>query len=308
LIFKVPAEGECAWCRKLGNEGQRLRKCTKCSSVSYCSQECQAKHWKQGRHRKACKAGPLGEDTTATKEAPGSIRGNKKIRSAECETNNKQATILFKDVLRGLSQRGDRWAHQAIPKERHDLTKAVELWKLAADLGHPLADFHLGHCFELGFNPGCVHDPCFEEAFKYFKKAADTGLDVAQRKVGIMYKVGCGVAQDPVAAFDWLQKAAQQGDAEAEYRLSSLYETDEAGQEAGGGGVAANPTLALEWLKKAADQGLQVAQLRLGVCCAVEKDLVGATKWFKNSSASNDDPNVTHLAQDLLKKLASSEW
>ncbi|KAL9182861.1 hypothetical protein ACHAXT_004140 [Thalassiosira profunda] len=36
-----------------GKEGENLKKCGRCSSVSYCSRDCQLRHWKQ-QHKKLC--------------------------------------------------------------------------------------------------------------------------------------------------------------------------------------------------------------------------------------------------------------
>jgi hypothetical protein len=54
-MSKVEDQGTCGCCGNKGSNDQALRKCTQCSAVSYCSRECQAKHWKQGGHRAVCK-------------------------------------------------------------------------------------------------------------------------------------------------------------------------------------------------------------------------------------------------------------
>ncbi len=41
----------CAVCNKLGQ-----RQCSRCKAAFYCSSECQVIHWKQGGHKKVCKA------------------------------------------------------------------------------------------------------------------------------------------------------------------------------------------------------------------------------------------------------------
>ena len=36
-------------------EGIKLTQCARCYSVCYCSKECQAKDWKEGKHKEDCK-------------------------------------------------------------------------------------------------------------------------------------------------------------------------------------------------------------------------------------------------------------
>ena len=54
--------------------------------------------------------------------------------------------------------------------------------------------------------------------------------------------------------YDW--KAAEQGDALAQYRLGFKF--------ANGQGVPKNETMAIKWFRKTADQGLPQSQYNLG--------------------------------------------
>jgi TPR repeat protein len=56
-----------------------------------------------------------------------------------------------------------------------------------------------------------------------------------------------GVLQDYLEAAKWLRKAADQGDASAQYNLGIAY--------AKGDGVAKNEAEALKWIRMAAEQG-----------------------------------------------------
>ncbi|CAK0744461.1 conserved hypothetical protein [Gammaproteobacteria bacterium] len=62
------------------------------------------------------------------------------------------------------------------------------------------------------------------EAVSWYLKAAEQGDADAQFNLGIMYAEGRGVAQDIREAALWLRKAAEQGDEDAEIYLDQLQE------------------------------------------------------------------------------------
>ena len=51
----------------------------------------------------------------------------------------------------------------------------------------------------------------YREAFNWYKKAADKGLDAAQWKLGYMYALGLGIEKDLDKSIYWRKKAAEQG-------------------------------------------------------------------------------------------------
>ena len=61
-----------------------------------------------------------------------------------------------------------------------------------------------------------------EEAVKWYRKAADQGDADAQFNLGVMYYNGEGVPEDDKEAVKWWRKAAEQGHAEAQYFLDDL--------------------------------------------------------------------------------------
>ena len=79
------------------------------------------------------------------------------------------------------------------------------------------------------------------------QKAAEQGDASAQYKLGWMYDKGRGVAQDDKQAVAWYRKAAEQGDASAQYKLGVMYEN--------GKGVAQDYKLAYVWSAVAAANG-----------------------------------------------------
>ena len=83
-------------------------------------------------------------------------------------------------------------------------------------------------------------------------KAADQGDASAQYNLGVMYAEGQGVRKDDVEAAKWFRKAADQGLARAQYNLGVMY--------AEGQGVPKDYVEAEKWVREAADQGLALAQ------------------------------------------------
>lgn len=66
------------------------------------------------------------------------------------------------------------------------------------------------------------------------------------------YEYGTGVTLSRATAAEWYRKAADQGDADAQYKLGVFYEN--------GYGVIKDEAQAMQWYKKAADQGNEKAK------------------------------------------------
>jgi TPR repeat protein len=60
------------------------------------------------------------------------------------------------------------------------------------------------------------------QAVYWFRKAADQGNAVAQYYLGVAYARGQGVAQDDAQAVFWFRKAAEQGDPDAKAFLNDF--------------------------------------------------------------------------------------
>ncbi|QCE34643.1 sel1 repeat family protein [Acetobacteraceae bacterium] len=95
------------------------------------------------------------------------------------------------------------------------------------------------------------------KAAEYYQKAAGEGNAEAQMNLGFLYDVGRGVPQNYEKAAEYYQKAANQGDAAAQCNLGILYEN--------GQGVPQNYEKAAEYYQKAADQKNANAQYHLGL-------------------------------------------
>jgi len=117
------------------------------------------------------------------------------------------------------------------------------------------------------------------KAVEGWLKAAEQGDAIAQYNLGICYINGNGVEQDPVRAFEWFRKGAEQGDTDAQFCLAICYDKGE--------GVAKDHTKAFEWWYQLAEQGDANAQYNLGVCYArgegVRKNLAKAVLWYRRA-------------------------
>ncbi len=120
----------------------------------------------------------------------------------------------------------------------------------------------------------------YTEAVKWYRKAAEQGDADAQYQLGKCYDYGRGVTQDFTEAVKWYRKAAEQGDADAQYQLGKCYDY--------GRGVTQDFTEAVKWYRKAAEQGHAVAQHNLGYCYdegeGVPQDYTEAVKWYRKAA------------------------
>lgn len=214
--------------------------------------------------------------------------------------------------------------------DRDDLKKVVAAAERNdADAQLRLGDYYYsGKCFPQNF----------EEAAKWFRRAANHGNHEAQYRLGVCYANGQGVEKSPEEAFAWIRRAADAGHAEAQNALGLLY-TNGSGvkqdlQEASrlfrlasnSGYIEARKNLALcyangqgvkqDWdeaillFRSAADAGNADAQYNLGVChvngSGVERDLPEGIKWLKlsiqNGYVDGEDSLRLALAEYAMER------
>lgn len=123
-----------------------------------------------------------------------------------------------------------------------DVSAAMPALKRAADAGHAPAQSLYGYILDRAeYN---------EEAAQYFRRAAEQGDADGQYGLGILHASGEGVARDPGAAREWLERAGTQGHALAVVALSQAFLAGTLGfknDPADAGGLA--------WVKKASELG-----------------------------------------------------
>ena len=129
----------------------------------------------------------------------------------------------------------------------------------------------------------------YAAAVRLYRPLAEQGNAEAQWRLGFMYEQGKGVPQDYSEAAKWYRLAAEQGNAPAQLGLGTLYYN--------GRGVPQDDAEAVKWYRLAAEQGDAEAHNNLGVMYAngkgVPQDIVQAYKWFSigaSKSAASDQP------------------
>ncbi|MGI2081669.1 tetratricopeptide repeat protein [Shewanella putrefaciens] len=123
-----------------------------------------------------------------------------------------------------------------------------------------------------------------QEPLVVVQKAAEQGNAGAQFRLGVMYSKGEGVPEDNKQAFHWYTKAAEQGYAKAQFILGSMFYF--------GRGVAQDYDQALAWYQKAAAQGYAGAQFILGAMYdqgeGVAQNYSQALAWYQKAAAQGD--------------------
>ena len=162
-----------------------------------------------------------------------------------------------------------------------DFVQAVKWWRKADEQGAGMATYYLGCCYANG--EGVARD--LVEAYAYLiqvkwgearRKLATLEMEMTPEQIVAGQKRSKGL-QNEIATK--IRMAADQGDADAQYRMGHCY--------AEGIYTAKDDVQAAAWYRKAAEQGLEVAQYVLGGCYAegkgVAKDFVQAVKWWRKA-------------------------
>ena len=122
------------------------------------------------------------------------------------------------------------------------------------------AQMFMAYCYGEGVGPVSQN---MTKAVKWLRKAAENGNADAQFGVGAAYLYGKGVEKNYQEAVKWLCKSVEQGDPDAMELLGKCYEE--------GLGVEKNLSVAIEWYRKAAELGNNRAKEALNRINGVKK-------------------------------------
>jgi localization factor PodJL len=166
--------------------------------------------------------------------------------------------------------------------------------RTAAMKGDATAAYEVGVRFAEGKGVAANYD----EAAKWYDRAAQAGVVPATFRLGTLYEKGLGVKKDADIARRYYTQAAERGNAKAMHNLAVL--------DADGGGRGANYKSAAQWFRKAADRGVADSQFNLGILYArgigVEQNLAESYKWFTLAAAQGDADAATKR-DDVAKRL-----
>lgn len=166
--------------------------------------------------------------------------------------------------------------------------------RTAALKGDPAAAYEIG----LRFAEGKGVPANYDEAAKWYDRAAQAGVVPAIFRLGTLYEKGLSVKKDVDIARRYYTQAAERGNAKAMHNLAVL--------DADGGGKGANYKSASQWFRKAADRGVADSQFNLGILYArgigVEQNLAESFKWFSLAAAQGDADSV-RKRDDIGKRL-----
>jgi hypothetical protein len=109
-----------------------------------------------------------------------------------------------------------------------------------------------------------------------------------------MYERGFGVAADPAKAAEWNQKAAAQGNAEAQLHLAKALDE--------GAGVNKDAEEARRWYGKAARQEQPAAQLELARQSAGQGNCPVAVHWYEEAAGHGEAQAMYELGRLYLSK------
>jgi TPR repeat protein len=107
-----------------------------------------------------------------------------------------------------------------------------------------------------------------------------------------MYERGFGVAADPAKAAEWNQKAAAQGNAEAQLHLAKALDD--------GAGVNKDAEEARRWYSKAARQEQPTAQLELARQSAGQGNCPVAVHWYEEAAGHGQGQAMYELGRLFL--------
>ena len=189
------------------------------------------------------------------------------------------------------ADRGNADAQFFLGLDSEDYAEEARWWRLAADQGHADAQYFLAMLDEGG--RGAPRDVVSE-----IRRLAEEGDAEAQYHLARLYTRGVGIPQDHGLAVKWFHKAADRGNANAQFVLG-LDSEDYAEED--------------RWWRLAADQGHADAQHLLALSYeggfGVPRDFVAAYMWYDlaASRASTDERQRYSRDRDRIAERMSAQ-
>lgn len=231
---------------------------------------------------------PIGRQSFNNNAAPDAVDGTASVAIPQADVTG---TIPSKPI----APSNGKLTLVAIPaSERLPDAIGGPVLRAAALKGDPTAAYEIGVRYAEG--KGVTAN--FDEAAKWYDRAAQAGVVPAVFRLGTIYEKGLSVKKDVDTARRYYMQAAERGNAKAMHNLAVL--------DADGDGKGANYKNAAQWFRKAADRGVADSQFNLGILYArgigVEQNLAESFKWF-SLAAAQGDADSGRKRDDIAKRL-----
>ena len=134
----------------------------------------------------------------------------------------------------------------------------------------------------------------YQKALEMWMLLAYEGDAEAQYRLGTMFLHGTGIGVSTDEAVYWLSRAAEQGESNAQYLLGAIYLS--------GKGLRSDREHGLEWWRAAANNGHSAAQYGIGIAhlygAGVSANSVDARKWLM-AALKSGSPEAGRVLQNL---------
>ena len=215
----------CASCGTAGSDDIKLRKCTACYLVRYCSVKCQKEH--RSQHKKECKrrAAEL-RDEILFKQPESSHYGDCPICCLPLPVDPEKSNMMTccsKIICHGCNYGNQKREYEArcLPKCpfcREALSKTDEevnerlMKRVEANDPEAICDMGMER-----YNEGD-----YKSAFEYWTRAAALGDAHAHYQLSVLYRDGEGVEKDEKKELHHAEQAAIGGHPEARHNLGLM--------------------------------------------------------------------------------------
>lgn len=173
-----------------------------------------------------------------------------------------------------------------------DYEEAFRWFKRAADQGHPAAQWHLSRCYQAGLGVR----PDAQQSLELLIRSARGGNSDAQLQLGLQYYFGINTGVDKRKAFQCFKNASEQ------WNLNALVWLGDCFQQ--GAGIVSDRRKACELYRKAADLGVVRAQFKLGLMHSngwgVRQNSEEAARWFTAAAQGNHAGALVELGRMYL--------
>ncbi|EJK52429.1 hypothetical protein THAOC_28291, partial [Thalassiosira oceanica] len=232
----TPVEDCCASCGKKACGAAKLKTCTACRLVKYCSVDCQRAHRKI--HKKACRARAAElrderlygqglerpeDDSCPICTLPIPVPMHENATFTNCCMKKVCHGCTWAVMMRGMH---DTCAFCRTPNPK-DGAAAIAMTRARVDARDPDAVHFLGDQYNHG-DSGLEKD--VPRAIELWKEAADLGSVDACYNLGNSYLDGSGVARDEARAVHYLEVAACRGHMGYEGSVKTVEDMYKAGQ------------------------------------------------------------------------------